>query len=178
MDSSVVRLTEITENREARIMASRDPHDVTDLTQCTTRYYWDCSCNHDAGYIHSNLEERCPHCGAVRDTSPDSLVHEVMMELWSGRLKFYQEQILFRLPTPGPMPPLPKAWKKLLDAAEWALVYVKDGPHRYDDLAEELQKAIRVIEHHCLKCGAGLPEHGQCLWCGFQNDKKEYPHGL
>jgi hypothetical protein len=37
--------------------------------------YWDCEC--DGRYIHRNSEDRCPLCGAERNSSPDSMQNEV-----------------------------------------------------------------------------------------------------
>lgn len=37
--------------------------------------YWDCECKYF--YIHSNREEVCPRCDALRDEMPSSRVNEI-----------------------------------------------------------------------------------------------------
>jgi hypothetical protein len=50
--------------------------DGLDQTLLTTPDYWDCEC--DENYIHFHQAERCPRCGAERDSQPDARVFELL----------------------------------------------------------------------------------------------------
>ena len=57
---------------EADVLRALDPDHEYFIT---TSLYWDCEC--DSGFIRSSEVKMCEQCGAFREDSPDSRIHEM-----------------------------------------------------------------------------------------------------